>query len=210
MIISQTVGVNFTNCYLIGKKNGNAIIVDPGDEANKIMDMIVKNNVKVDKIINTHGHFDHIAANLKIKEATNAEIYIHKDDQKALIDPIKNLSVKLGKTNLVKLKKPDNLIKEGDIIEVEDYKFKIIHTPGHSPGSICLYDKGKGVLISGDTIFNMGIGRTDFLDSSHKTLMKSIKKKILPLPDETEVYPGHGQATTIKKFKNNVYKRFTR
>ena len=209
MIISQTVGVNFTNCYLIGKKDGNAIVIDPGDDLEKIMALIDKNNLNVEKIINTHGHFDHITANSELKEKTNADIYIHEKDKEALVNPDKNLSTHLGQNNLVKLKEADHTLAEGDIIEIEDYNFKVLHTPGHSPGSICLHDKDKQVLISGDTIFSMGVGRTDFPGCSQEELINSIENKLLNLPDETKVYPGHGQETTIGKFKLKVWERLS-
>jgi glyoxylase-like metal-dependent hydrolase (beta-lactamase superfamily II) len=209
MIFSQTVGVNFTNCYLIGKKDGNAIVIDPGDDLDKIMALIDKNNLNIEKIINTHGHFDHITANSELKEKTNADIYIHEKDKEALVNPDKNLSTHLGQKNLVKLNEADHTLAEGDIIEIEDYKFKVLHTPGHSPGSICLHDKDKQVLISGDTIFSMGVGRTDFPGCSQEELIDSIENKLLNLPDETKVYPGHGQETTIGKFKLKVWERLS-
>ena len=207
MISSETVGVNFTNCYLIGKENSSAIVVDPGDEVDKIMEMVNEYNVKVEKIVNTHGHFDHISANQELKEKTGAEIYIHKKDKEALINPEKNLSSHLGQNNLVKLKKADNIIQEGDSISIEDYEFKVFHTPGHSPGSICLYDENKKILISGDTIFSMGVGRTDFPGCSQQELIESIENKILPLPEDVKVYPGHGQTTRIGEFKLKVWER---
>jgi glyoxylase-like metal-dependent hydrolase (beta-lactamase superfamily II) len=207
MIISETVGVNFTNCYLIGKKNSSAIVIDPGDEIDKIMDMVNKYNFKVEKIVNTHGHFDHISANQELKEKTAAEIYIHEQDSEALTDPNKNLSSHLGQKNIVKLNKADNLVNEGDIIEIEDYKFEVFHTPGHSPGSICLYDENKKTLISGDTIFSMGVGRTDFPGCSQKQLINSIENKILTLPEDVKVYPGHGQTTRVGEFKVKVWER---
>ncbi len=209
MIISQTVGVNFTNCYLIGKKNSKAIVIDPGDEIDKIMALVEKNNVEVEKIINTHGHFDHISANNELKEKTNAEIYIHEKDKEALINPEKNLSTHLGQKNLVELKEADHILREGDTVEIEDYSFEVLHTPGHSPGSISLYDSNKKILISGDTIFSMGVGRTDFPGCSQEELINSIENKLLTLPDETKVYPGHGQETTIGKFKVKVWERLT-
>lgn len=207
MIISETVGINFTNCYLIGKKNSSAIVVDPGDEIEKIMDMVNKNNVKVEKIINTHGHFDHISANQELKEKTGAEIYIHGKDSEALTNPSKNLSTHLGDNNHVKMNKADNIVYEGDIIKIEDYEFEVLHTPGHSPGSICLYDENKKVMISGDTVFSMGVGRTDFPGCSQEELINSIENKILPLPEDVKVYPGHGQITRIGEFKVKVWER---
>ncbi|HMA59405.1 MAG TPA: MBL fold metallo-hydrolase [Halanaerobiales bacterium] len=209
MIISQTVGVNFTNCYLIGKKNSKAIVIDPGDEIDKIMALVEKNNVEVEKIINTHGHFDHISANNELKEKTNAEVYIHEKDKDALVNPEKNLSTHLGQKNLVELKEADHILREGDTVQIEDYSFEVLHTPGHSPGSISLYDSNKKILISGDTIFSMGVGRTDFPGCSQEELINSIENKLLTLPDETKVYPGHGQETTIGKFKVKVWERLT-
>jgi glyoxylase-like metal-dependent hydrolase (beta-lactamase superfamily II) len=188
-------------------KNSSAIVIDPGDEIDKIMDMVNKYNFKVEKIVNTHGHFDHISANQELKEKTAAEIYIHEQDSEALTDPNKNLSSHLGQKNIVKLNKADNLVNEGDIIEIEDYKFEVFHTPGHSPGSICLYDENKKTLISGDTIFSMGVGRTDFPGCSQKQLINSIENKILTLPEDVKVYPGHGQTTRVGEFKVKVWER---
>lgn len=209
MITSQTVGMNFTNCYLIGEKDKKAVIIDPGAEIDKIMTMINDNNVQVERIINTHGHFDHISADLELKNKTNADICIHKADCEALTDPKRNLSTHLGSNNLTTLKPADVILKEGDKIEIEGYEFEVLHTPGHSPGSICLYDKEKKVLISGDTIFKMGVGRTDFPGCSQQELINSIENKIINLPDETKVYPGHGQPTTIEKFKVEVWERLS-
>ncbi|MCF8009000.1 MAG: MBL fold metallo-hydrolase [Halanaerobiales bacterium] len=207
MIISTTVGVNFTNCYLIGKKNSKAVLIDPGDQPNKIKDMINENNVKVKKIINTHGHFDHISANTDMKKYTEAVVCIHQNDQASLTDPNKNLSTLLGEDNSVNLESPECLLKEGNLIEVAHYSFEILHTPGHSPGSICLYDKKNSVLISGDTIFSMGVGRTDFPNCSQEELISSIENKIINLPEDTVVYPGHGEKTTIGRFKVDVWEK---
>ncbi|MDZ7672133.1 MAG: MBL fold metallo-hydrolase [Halanaerobiales bacterium] len=209
MIISQTVGVNLTNCYLIGKKNSKAIVIDPGDDIDKIMDMINEYNVTVEKIVNTHGHFDHITANDELKEKTGAEVYIHEDDKDFLTNPERNLSSLLGSSNTVSLKKADHILQQGDVINIEDYSFEVIHTPGHSPGSICLYDNNNEILISGDTVFNTGVGRTDFKDSSQVSLINSIENKLLKLPGDTKVYPGHGQSTTIKKFEVQVWEKLT-
>ncbi|MGM0445484.1 MAG: MBL fold metallo-hydrolase [Bacillota bacterium] len=209
MIISETVGVNFTNCYLIGKRNSKAIVIDPGDDIDKIIDMIEEYNLTVEKIINTHGHFDHITANDELKEKTEAEVYIHEDDKEFLVNPERNLSSLLGSSNTISLDKADHILQQGDTINIEDYLFEIIHTPGHSPGSICLYDNKKQILISGDTIFNTGVGRTDFKDSSQVRLINSIENKLLKLPGDTKVYPGHGEPTTIEKFKVQVWEKLT-
>lgn len=207
MITSTTVGVNFTNCYLIGEKNSKAVLVDSGDQPEKIKEMINENNVQVKKIINTHGHFDHISANLDIKKYTEAAVCIHQNDEASLTDPNKNLSTLLGEDNLVIGDSPECLLKEGDLIEVANYSFKVLHTPGHSPGGICLYDKSNSVLISGDTIFKMGVGRTDFPGCSQEELISSIENKIINLPEDTVVYPGHGEKTTIGKFKVEVWEK---
>jgi glyoxylase-like metal-dependent hydrolase (beta-lactamase superfamily II) len=199
MIIKKlVVGPLENNCYIIADDNSKeAFIVDPGDEPDRILDLIHENSFKVKYIICTHPHFDHVAAIPEIKEAINPQIVIHQDDLHLYID-IKTQAALWGYYDMDPLPKPDVFVSEGDIIEVGVLKFKILHTPGHSPGGISIY--GESVVITGDTLFAGSVGRTDLHGGDIKKLKESFQR-LLSLPDETEVLPGHGPETTIGKEK---------
>ncbi|ACL69967.1 MBL fold metallo-hydrolase [Halothermothrix orenii] len=198
------VGVNYTNSYIIGQEDGNGIIVDPGDEARKLLSSVEDLKINLTKIIITHAHFDHIGAVEYLREETGAEVLIHEKENEFLKDPDKNLSFLIGKE--IVCQGADTLLGDGDVIGVSNgLSFEVIFTPGHSPGGICLYNKEDNYLLSGDTIFFRGVGRTDFQFGNEKKLIQSIENKILILPEDTVVYPGHGASTTIGDFKNNYW-----
>ena len=181
------VGPIGTNCYLVeDETTKETLIVDPGDEAEKILDVIKKNGLKPRYIVNTHGHFDHVTGNLKLKEKTGAPVLSHELDAFLIA-----LTLPLP---------PDNFLKDGDRLKVGRLTFTVIHTPGHTPGGICLYCEKEKTLFSGDTLFYGTTGRTDLPYASEKDMGISFKK-LLTLPDETKVYPGHGQPTTIGQEK---------
>ena len=146
-------------------------------------------------IVNTHGHFDHISGNGLLKDTLKAEILIHKDDACMLTDPSRNLSYMLGLTIISP--KPDRLLEDGEKIEVGELQLIVMHTPGHTEGSISLFCKEENAVFTGDTLFAGSVGRTDLPGASLQKLLKSLNDKILKLPDETIVYPGHGGKTTI-------------
>lgn len=184
------VGNMRANCYIFGdSRTREVFIIDPGGEYQKIKALLDKNTFKVKAIINTHGHIDHISANRYF----DFPIWIHKDDAAFLGDSSKNLSSLVG----FNLKSPTaaRLLKEGDVLKVGDLLLEVIHTPGHTPGSICL--KSDGMLFTGDILFYNGIGRSDFPHGSEEDLFRSLKEKVLVHADETVVYPGHGPSTTI-------------
>jgi glyoxylase-like metal-dependent hydrolase (beta-lactamase superfamily II) len=171
--------------------------VDPGDEPDRILDLIGENNFKVKYIICTHSHFDHIAAIPEIKEAINPQIVIHQDDLDLYLN-IKTQAALWGYPDIDPLPKPDVFVSEEDVINIGALKFTILHTPGHSPGGICMH--GEGIVITGDTLFAGSVGRTDLHGGDIKKLKESFQR-LLSLPNETQVLPGHGPETTIGKEK---------
>ena len=194
MIIKRlVVGPLEANSYIIGDEvTKNAIVVDPGDEPDRILDEINGSGLKVDSIICTHAHFDHIGAAGDLKKATGAKLLLNKNDLETY--GLAKDQAALWGYSVDDLPQPDGFIDEGDEIKVGDLSFRIMHTPGHSQGGICLY--GEGILVTGDTIFAGSIGRTDFPGGSIEELKKSFKR-IIELPEDTKIYSGHGPETTI-------------
>lgn len=190
------VGIFEANCYILwDEKDREAIIVDPGEEGERIIEIIRKDWLKIKSIVNTHTHIDHIGANDFLVERTGAPLLVHSADVSLLQNAELNLSALTGKDRSFSL--PARVLEEGDEIRVGNFSLRVLHTPGHTPGSICLYGDNK--LFSGDTLFAGGIGRTDLAGGNSKELQKSIKEKILTLPDEVVVYPGHGPSTVVDK-----------
>lgn len=180
------VGELRTNCYIV-KDNGEAIVIDPGSETEKIIQHL--KGFKVKSIILTHGHYDHVTEAFILKQMTGSLVMINKNDE-----PMMSFSNQ-GKA--------DWYLNDGDKIQVGKTEFIVILTPGHSQGGICLYCKEHNVLISGDTLFHGTYGRTD-LPGSSQTMMGDSLKKLFLLPENTKVYPGHGQTTTIKDEKSMI------
>ncbi len=191
-VITLKVGQWETNCYLVTPEGGEkSMIIDPGAEPERILSQAEGLTIKY--IINTHGHSDHIGANGKIKESTGAPLLIHRDDASMLVHPEKNLSLLWGQEVISPL--ADRLLEGGEKIELAGMVWRVIHTPGHSPGGISLL--GEHWLFSGDTLFAGSVGRTDLPGASWEVLLKSIREELLTLDDEVTVYPGHGPSTTI-------------
>lgn len=189
------IGAMGVNCYIVGcEETGEVAVIDPGGNPQGIIRLLEKENLKAVYIINTHGHIDHIGGNRAVKEATGAKILIHEDDAKMLVNPVSNFSFLMG--NKVTSPPADQYLKEGDIIKIGNtVELEVIHTPGHSPGGICL--KTGNIIFVGDTLFQGSIGRTDFPGGSYKQLIQNIKEKLLCYDDNVICYPGHGPATTI-------------
>ncbi|MEK7064489.1 MAG: MBL fold metallo-hydrolase [Patescibacteria group bacterium] len=184
------VGDLTANCYLVS--NGNkCIIIDPGDDADFITETIANEKLTPIAIVLTHGHFDHVLGCLELKLNFDVPILLHKNDLK-LYSSANQSALHWLKKKTLKVPPVDQFIKEGDKIKVGGEVLTVIETPGHTPGSICLYDGTKN-LFSGDTIFKDGVGRTDFSYSSPLQLTKSLDK-LSKLPKETIVYPGHGES----------------
>jgi glyoxylase-like metal-dependent hydrolase (beta-lactamase superfamily II) len=181
MIIKRfIVGWLSTNCYLVGcEETGEAVVIDPGmdskREADQILDYIKQNNLHIKYIINTHGHPDHIAGNTILKKALDAPILIHEKHPAYI--------------------KADKKLQDGDSIQVGTLMLMVLHTPGHTPDGLSFL--GDSFVFTGDTLFAGSVGRTDFPGGSFQILIKSIKTKLLPLPDSFKVYCGHGPSTTI-------------
>lgn len=190
------------NCVIVwDEASKEGFVVDPGDEPEIILDFIKKHGIKAKGIICTHAHFDHVGALTEIKEQTGARVMLHEAELELYIG-VSDQAAFWG-YDLEPLPQPDVLLDDGDVIEADNFSFRVIHTPGHSPGGICLY--GQGFLISGDTLFAGSIGRTDFFGGSMKEIKESLKK-IASLPPDTAVIPGHGPATTIgDELKENPF-----
>ncbi len=194
MILKQlVVGPFGSNCYIVGSEsNKEGMIIDPGDEAEVIFENVKDLGLEIKSIVLTHAHIDHIGALKEVKEATGAEVAIHADDAQALQE--KSVSAMFG-LSYPTPPPPDRLLQDGDSLDIGDLHFGVLHTPGHSPGGICLL--GEEIVFSGDTLFNFGIGRYDLPGGDYSQLMNSIHTKLMVLPDNTAVYPGHGPDTTI-------------
>ena len=208
------VGMLQCNCHVVGDpRTREAIVIDPGDDPARILGVIERHHLKVTAIVVTHTHIDHVIGLRRVQEATGAPVYSHADDlglYRMLDAQASWLGWKTPETARI-----DQLLRDGDVIRWGRYQAQILHTPGHTPGSVCLYvpspslapsadaatldsaKRGAGQLFAGDTLFAGSIGRTDLWGGSFAGIIHSIKGKLLELPDDTIVYPGHGESTTI-------------
>lgn len=188
------VGLLQTNCYIVGcEDTKEGAIIDPGGDAKRILARVEQLGLKIKYVVNTHGHFDHTLANKEVVKATGAPLAIHSADAPMLTEGGGAFFFGImGKAS----PPAEVILDEGQVLTVGEVELQVLHTPGHSPGSICLYSEEEGVLFDGDVLFNMGIGRCDLPGGSYSVLMDSIQR-LLALSDETMVYPGHGPATTI-------------
>lgn len=196
------VGSIGANCYIVGcEKTKAALVIDPGGEGDRILQRVDELGLNVELVVNTHGHLDHIAENKYLREKTGAKLAIHKDDAEMLVDPEKNLSALFDSGSPIISPPADILLSDGDELKFGEYTIQVLHTPGHTVGSICL--KLDKTLFTGDTLFVGSIGRTDFPGGSYSEILNSIKTKLYPLDDDLTVYPGHGPRTTLGHEKRN-------
>lgn len=206
-VITVPCGMLAANCYIV-ESNSYAVIVDPGFIEKEILDYIEKNPRKIKYILLTHGHFDHIFGAEKVQKMTGAKIIIGKGDELSLVDDVFNLSygLRLPYGKIGSNPKGEFTVVDGDVIAAGDMSFRVISTPGHSPGGVCyLFDD---MLFSGDTLFAGSVGRTDFPNSDLSELFNSLQK-LKNLNDDIKVYPGHGEPTTIGVEKlSNTYMKF--
>jgi len=199
IVKALTVGFIATNCYIVGSDTTRrAMVIDPGADSRAIMKAIDADRLLLSLIVITHSHFDHTGAVKAIKDATGARFAVGAEADKSSPGAFIKLVAAMSGGS-AKIPEPDLFLSDGDKIDIDDLHFEVLYTPGHSPDEISLY--GHGILFSGDTLFNSGIGRTDFPGCSYEQLEHSIQSKLYTLPDQTVVYPGHGPATTIGREK---------
>lgn len=200
IIKTLEVGPIMANCYILGcEKTKEAVVIDPGDDADTILMTLAKASLTVKYLINTHGHFDHVGANKRMKEVTKADIMIHAEDE-PMLSQLGRAAASFG-LSAENSPAADNHLKDGDDISFGEIKLKVLHTPGHSRGGVALYTDGH--VFVGDTLFSGSIGRTDLPGGDYNTLISSIREKLFSLPDDTVVHTGHGPDTTIAKEKRS-------
>lgn len=203
VVVSQCA----TNCFICYVEDGRGFIVDPGDQAMLIKNKVTRLGVKPEAILITHAHFDHIGAVKELKEAYDIPVIAPLEEKEFLADPSLNMTVQWTEEP-VSLQ-ADTSVKDGEAFTLIGRPVTSIHTPGHTPGSSCFYFPEDGILISGDTLFCESLGRYDFPGGSGRDIIQSIVKKLFTLPEDTIVYPGHGEATSIAHEKTyNPVARF--
>jgi glyoxylase-like metal-dependent hydrolase (beta-lactamase superfamily II) len=202
--ITLPVGMLQCNCTIIGDPmSREAVVIDPGDEVGRILELLGRHRLSVKAIVSTHAHIDHVGGLAKLQRFTGAPVLMHREDL-PLYQAMDVQAAFLGVTP-PEVTKVDHLLKEGDSLRWGAYQANVIHTPGHTPGSVCLYLPNVGVnltlpnprLFAGDTLFAGSIGRTDLWGGSMEQIMDSLRGKLMELPEHTVVHPGHGLATTI-------------
>lgn len=189
------LGALQTNCYIVyNDESKEAIVIDPADQVDKIINFLKGNDLVCKGIMLTHGHFDHILALADLKGKTGADVYAHEKEAELLGDPLLNASSQTGQSLSLKA---DVSLKDGQVLDLIGFNIKVIHTPGHTAGGVTYLFEEQNVLISGDTLFYGSIGRSDLPTGEGRVLIDSIKTKLMVLDEKIDVYPGHGSPTTI-------------
>lgn len=194
-IDSRILGMVGTNCYLLCNMDiKECVLIDPADSQDEISRMIDESGCSLKGILLTHGHFDHIMAADAVRDKYGVKVYASCDEKNTLEQP----HINLGEAYGLKLSvKADVWHKDGEILKLAGFDIEALHTPGHTEGGSCYYVREIGVLFSGDTLFCGSVGRTDFPGGSMSEIVRSIKEKVMVLPDDTKVYPGHGEGTSV-------------
>lgn len=196
-----TMGICQTNCYFVYEEGKNEVLFfDPADHGEYIYGALKEKGFSVGAILLTHGHFDHIWGVSGLKELSGAKLYAYEEERELCADPDLNVSDQAGRACAVV---PDIFFRDGEEFELCGVKGKVIATPGHTAGSCCYYFEEDKILISGDTLFQESVGRTDFPTGSMSRLVRSIREKLMVLPDDVKVFPGHGASTTIGYEREN-------
>ncbi len=189
------LGICQTNCYFVYREGSNqALVFDPADKGDYIYNGLKEKGFTVAAILLTHGHFDHIWGVEALKELSGVKVYAYEEEREVCENASVNVSKGAGRPCIVQA---DTYLKDGEERTIEGISFKLLATPGHTKGSCCYYFEDDKILISGDTLFQESVGRTDLPTGSMSTLVRSVKEKLMPLPEDVRVYPGHGEATTI-------------
>lgn len=200
-ITGLSLGPLGTNCYIV-YKDKKALIFDPSGDAHKIEQFLSDNNLVPEAILLTHAHFDHIGALDEVRNKYNLDVYLHENEKEWLENPELNRSIFMGESFIVQTDKPEQNLSEGKLT-IGPFQFEIIHTPGHSPGSVSFIFHEAEFIVSGDVLFHQGIGRTDLPEGSMDQLANSIINQLYKLPETFDVYPGHGIQTTIGNEKRH-------
>ncbi|TCP70454.1 MBL fold metallo-hydrolase [Baia soyae] len=196
------LGPVMTNAYLVyDSQTQKGVVFDPGMYPDQLLQRIKKLHVTIEAILLTHAHFDHMGGVEEVRTHTGASVYIHKKEEDWLADPMKNGSGRWPMMPKLTARPAEHILVGGETLQIAGFQFKVLYTPGHSPGSISFYDGAH--VFSGDALFRDSIGRTDLYGGDHKTLIRSIKGKLMELPDQTVVYSGHGPETTIERERNH-------
>jgi hydroxyacylglutathione hydrolase len=191
-----------TNCYVVRRDESAraCVIIDPGLDPEELLDFLSRHELQPAAVLLTHGHIDHIAGVTALRQHyPQSKLYVHQLDAPMLTNAQANLSLLAG--GAFTAPAADVLLQDGDIVEEAGIQLKVLHTPGHTPGGICLYAEAEDVIFVGDTLFADSVGRTDFPGGSMDQLLLSIQRRLLVLPDTTAVYPGHGMRTTLGREK---------
>lgn len=189
------LGICQTNCYFVYREDTKeAVFFDPAEQGDHIYETLDQKGIQIKGIFLTHAHFDHIRGAARLKSLSGAPIYAYEKEREICGDAVKNVSEQVGRPCTVS---PDRYLADGEEVTVAGITCKLIATPGHTVGSCCYYFEEAGLLLAGDTLFQESVGRTDFATGSMSALVRSVRDRLFVLPDETRVYPGHGESTTI-------------